>query len=625
MKHLFIAALLLASAAFAQEDKLLAVLKSDAPQKEKMDACRELARVATKQAVPTLAGLLSDEKLSHMARYALEPIADPSVEAALRDALGKLKGRLLTGVIGSLGVRKDKQAIEPIAKFLTDADPMVAQAAARALGSIGGAPAVNALEGVLATATPANQLAVCEGLFRCAEALPGADATAIYDKVRTVPNAAHQVRVAALRGAILSRGAAGVPMLVEAIRTESYVPMADAMRITMDMPGAEVTKAMAGELAQANPDKQQLLAQTLGYRGDATAAPALVPLAQTGSAPVRLAALRSLVQLGNPVAVPVLVAAVSDANKDIATAAQNGLAGFASKDADDAIVKLLDQPAPQARVAAMDIVGQRRVTAAAPALLKATEDADATVANASFKALGELAGVAEIPAVVNALLKTKSTGAAENALSAICGRQPDPTVCADKLLPGLAQAQGESKLALLRVLRSAGGPQALAAVRTATTDANAALKETAVRTLCYWPTPDALPDVMQLAKNTTDAKCKILALRGQLRLIPQQKVSDAQKLAALKDAMAMIERNEEKRLALAALGEIPTAESLALVVPYLTTPGLKEEANVAAVAIAEKIVDKNPAEVAAAMKQVQTNNKKLAQRAKQLQGQAKKK
>jgi hypothetical protein len=130
--------------------------------------------------------------------------------------------------------------------------------------------------------------------------------------------------------------------------------------------------------------------------------------------------------------------------------------------------------------------------------------------------------------------------------------------------------------------------------------------------------------VVQLAKTATDAKCKILALRGQLRLIPQQKASDAQKLAALKDAMALIERPEEKRLALAALGEIPTADSLALVVPHLTG-SLKEEANVAAVAIAEKIVDKNPAEVAAAMKQVQTNNKKLAQRAKQLQGQAKKK
>ncbi len=203
MKQLFFAVLLLAGTAFAQEDKFIAILKSDAPPKEKADACRELARVGTKQAVPALAPLLADETLSHMARFALEPITDPSVDAALREALGKLKGRLLIGVIGSLGVRKDTEAIEPLAKFLAETDPAVAQAAARALGSIGGA-AVQALEGALSTASPASRLAVCEGLFRCAEAMSNGAAFLIYDKVRTLPNLPQQARVAALRGAIRS-------------------------------------------------------------------------------------------------------------------------------------------------------------------------------------------------------------------------------------------------------------------------------------------------------------------------------------------------------------------------------------------------------------------------------------
>ena len=70
-----------------QVQKLIAVLKSDAPQKEKADACRELARIGTKDAVAPLAALLPDEKLSHMARYGLETIPDPSVDKALREAL----------------------------------------------------------------------------------------------------------------------------------------------------------------------------------------------------------------------------------------------------------------------------------------------------------------------------------------------------------------------------------------------------------------------------------------------------------------------------------------------------------------------------------------------------------
>ncbi len=130
-------ALLLAGAgpglAQNSEAQWLAVLKSDAPRKDRADACRELARVATKESVPVLAALLADAEFNHMARYALEAIPDPSVDIALRDALGKLNGLQLVGVIGSLGVRHDAGADAALAKFLDNADPVVAQAAARAM------------------------------------------------------------------------------------------------------------------------------------------------------------------------------------------------------------------------------------------------------------------------------------------------------------------------------------------------------------------------------------------------------------------------------------------------------------------------------------------------------------
>ena len=68
-KYLALAAVLLATTAahsFAGEAELLAVLRSDATLQEKSAACQQLARIATKEAVPTLAALLTDEQLSHM-------------------------------------------------------------------------------------------------------------------------------------------------------------------------------------------------------------------------------------------------------------------------------------------------------------------------------------------------------------------------------------------------------------------------------------------------------------------------------------------------------------------------------------------------------------------------------
>jgi HEAT repeat protein len=184
------------------EAKLIAVLKSNASREEKAAACRNLALIGTGASVPALAELLGDEKLGHMARYALEPIPDPAVDAALRDALGKLKGRPLVGVVGSVGVRRDAQAVERLAGLLKDGDAEVAQAAAKALGRIGTQSAVKALEDNLASAPSANWPALYEGLFRGADTLAArgqtAEAVASFIKL-TRSEAPPQVRDGAAR------------------------------------------------------------------------------------------------------------------------------------------------------------------------------------------------------------------------------------------------------------------------------------------------------------------------------------------------------------------------------------------------------------------------------------------
>jgi len=616
------------------EPALVAVLKkADATQKEKADACRELAHVGTKNAIPALAALLADEKLSHMARYGLETIPDPAVDDVLRGMLGKVKGRLLAGMIGSLGVRRDPKSVDPIAGFLADADPDVAQAAARALGKIGTAGAAKAVSGALAGAAKANQLAFCEGLFRCAEAMAARgqrdEALAIYDRLRTLKEP-HQVRAGALRGAVLTRGKEGLPLLMEAVRGDDFVLVAAAARTAMEMPGAEVTQALAAELGKLPADKKILLMQTLGHRADAGAMPALLAAAKTGDKAVRVEAIRAAAQIGDASAVPVMVQLMGDADREVAQVAQDALAAMPGPQVDAAVVAMLSHPDAKVRATAVDLAGQRRVAGAAAALLKTAEDADESVRTASLKVLGDVAGAAEFPAVLGLLVKAKSPAeaqAAEEAAAAIGLRQTDRAALAGKVVAALAQAQGDSKLALLRVLRSVGGPKALEAVRAAAKDPSAEVKDAALRALCEWPTVEALPDVAQLARTSADPKVKTLALRGYIRLIPLQEAADAKKLAALKEAMGLAQRNEEKRLVLAALGGIPMAEALALVTPHLASADLKGEAGLAAVAIAEKIVGSHPAEVAAAMQQViqATPNDRVANRAKALLSQAKSK
>jgi len=642
IRFILVAALLASGAvrSFAQsfppatkeaEAKLIAVLKSDASHKEKVDACRQLAVIGTKDAVPPLAALLGDEKLSHMARYGLEPIPDPAVDDAFRDALGKLKGRQLVGVIGSIGVRRDAKAVPALAELLHR--PGVAQAASRALGSIGTADAAKALtRALLADSTRVNELARCEGLLRCAERLAAEgqrdEAVGIYDHLRNLP-APHQVRGGALRGAILTRRRrAAVRLLRENLRSDDYILFSAACQTALQMPGAQVTQALAAALEDLPADNQILVIRTLGKRADPAALPALFSLTKTGEKSVRLAAIRAMPQIGDASAVPVLVELLADADRQISETAQESLAAIPCQEVDEAVMAMINSSQAGQQLTALELIGRRRMTESVPALLKAGGGADSQVRPAAIKMVGELGGPDQLPALLDLLTRLKESrdlSAAEQAISAVCVKADNPQSCTEKLLAALPRADVQAKCALLRVLRVTGGSDALQVVRTAAKDTNAQIQETAIRVLCEWPSADAAPDLLALARTSPDRSRRIAALRGYIGLVRDENLSTSDKLAMCKEAAALIQRNEEKKLLLGVLGQVPSVEALSMAMGHLDDPATKDEASFAAVAISEKIVQQKPGEVTDALRKVMraTDNRDVTRRARAILNKAK--
>jgi HEAT repeat protein len=610
MRSLVAAAVLLVCAASAaaqtstpstaeQVKKLCEVLKSDAAVKAKADACRELARIGTKEAVAPLAALLPDEQLSHMARYGLETIPSPEVDEVLREAAGKLHGRMLVGVIGSIGVRRDTKAVKLLAKFLPDADNDVAQAAARSLGRIGDPAAAKALLEALPGVSAANQLAFSEGLLRCAEALAAhgsrKEALEIYDRLREVP-APHQVRTAALRGAILNRQEAGLPLFALALHSDDYTMALAAVHTAQEMAGSEVTRLLAGELAGLPAERQVLVIQTLAKRGDAAALPALSTAARSGEKPVRLAAIRALAEIGNPSALPVLTDLLGDADREIAQAAQESLAGLPGKEVDAAIMSMLTGSAESRKTTAMDLIVRRRMLSATPALFGVADGSDAKLRTAAISKLGELAGPADLPALLDLLGKAKSPEdleATEQALNAVCLRAPNADSCAAQVEARLAQSQPAQKCALLRVLGSVGGTSALRTVRAAVSDSNAEVHAAAIRVLGAWSTPDAADDLLEIARTASSSTDKLICLRGYLALVSHADLPTAQRLAMCRQAAALVQKDDEKRLLLAALGGIASVDSIDLIKPYLDDTATKEEATTGIVNISDKLLQGN--------------------------------
>jgi len=192
------------------ETRLAAQLNTDISRDAKDFVCRKLMFIGTPASVPALAELLPQEENSHMARYALERIPAPKAAAALRDALPKLNGKLKIGVIGSLGVRKDRASVPALAALLTDSDQAIVRAAALALGDIGTKKAAEALAKAKPTALEAKRAAADASLL-CAETLLAkgrkAIALVVYKQLAR-PDQPKHVRLAATRGMLACAGKA---------------------------------------------------------------------------------------------------------------------------------------------------------------------------------------------------------------------------------------------------------------------------------------------------------------------------------------------------------------------------------------------------------------------------------
>jgi HEAT repeat protein len=190
------------------ETRLAAVLKTNVTRGAKDYVCRKLMVIGTAESVPTLAGLLGDKDLSHMARYALERNTAPEAVQALRDALPKLSGALKIGLIASLGKCRDGQSIETLKGLLGDSDTAIACSAADALGVIGTPESAKALAEGPKNAPECVKHKMADSCLACAERLLAegkkGDALTVY-KSLVGAGQSKQVRLAATRG-ILAAG-----------------------------------------------------------------------------------------------------------------------------------------------------------------------------------------------------------------------------------------------------------------------------------------------------------------------------------------------------------------------------------------------------------------------------------
>ena len=576
----------------AIEERLAAVLAGEATRAAKEFACRKLGTIGSTACVPAVAKLLADPQLAHMARFTLERVPDPHAAAAMCDAMQQASPDVAVGIVNSLGVRRDPQAVRVLTPLLDSPNPKLASAAAGALGAIGTRACADALVRFRDRAPDGLRVCASHACLDAAAALLGAGhnapAAGIYKRLYT-PQEPDAIRLAAFRGLVLAQPAQSEALLADALAGSDHRLRGEAVRLLGSTVGPETARAVAGRLAKLPPEGQVALLQALQERGDSAVRPAVLQATNSPDSAVRAAAFAALVTVGSPGDVPMLAERAAGKGGD-SSSARKTLARLVGKDVDRAIVAAMEGARRPVRIELIRSLGSRYSTASLAVLLPSFSDADEAVRRAAVEAVGMMADEKQAAPLVAAVKAAKSDGerrTAEKALAATCTRAGEK--CADAVIAGLDVADVTLQCVLIRALGKARGAASLEAIRKAIRDEGGEVQTTAIRVLGEWPDERAMPDLLAIATRSEGLQHHVLALRGYVRLAGSSRQKPEQKLAALASALELARRPEEKKEALAEVGKVHTFPALELAAARMADEALREEAASAVISIAERL------------------------------------
>jgi len=602
------------------EQDQIAILHSDANVSQKWEACQKLRVIGTAKAVPEVAALLTDEHLSQAARQTLDGLPYPEVDDVLREALGKTTGLLKAGIVDTIGWRGKPSALPLLIPLLSDSDTNVAAAAATSLGRLGGQEAIAALSA--ARDTPATvQATVQASLLQCAEGLTEsndeAGAAAIYRELYD-DKYPMGIRTAAWRGLVLSDPAHQAERMEKALDGTDRAVELVALKVLRESNDPRLIQACIGQW-DTLPAEAQLAVIDAEVKQGNEALPFVRTASRSPNSAIRLAAWTALGELNDVASIAALARAAADGKGAERQAARDSLARLRDDGASEAFVAELDHAAPPEKIELLRALGARQDRNAANVLLQNAATGEEPVRVAALQSLIEIAPPEALTPLLEIAEKAGSDDVrtqALEALSAVCQASADKDAATRAVVEAQGRLPAAEQGAFLTLLANLGTADALSAAQAASQSQDLELAKEAVRALSQWPNAAPATALLDLARTTTDAALRTLALRGAIAVTAAEPAV-SKRLALLKQALAEADRSDEKKQALSQLGQIPTPEALDIAINAMADPNVSNEAALAVVSIAEKLAPSNRelAEEAAAKVLQQHKEGELFQRA----------
>lgn len=572
------------------EQRLIAMLGSDAPFAARQFACKKLALIGSAQAVPALAQLLPDREMSHVARAALERIGGAPAREALLKALPQAQGTLKAGIIASLGTLHVAECRDDLVVLVKDKDLHVARAAVVSLGQIGDANTIEALRALRLEANPALRIDIANAVlqigFRLLDEGRRTGAAAAFAGLYT-GNEPVSVQVAAFNGLLRAEPRRAAGRVNEVFRGDDPFLIRAAVNHLVGLERGRVPAEVTRSAAAFSTAGKRALLNALRARGETSDRAAIFEFIKGDE--VRLEAIEALADCGTARDIPALVDILRGGEAPAKAAAVESLAGLRDRDVNERIVALLPGSDAAVRAELIHVLARRHATETLGSILAYKDDPGTRLAVVG--ALGALGTEERIPALVGMYEAAgdddRFRAAVENALVSICDRRRE--ACLPAILAKIENVGAETHGMLLGLLPSIGNDTALATVRSAAASNDAQLRDAAVRQLADWPDAAAIPDLQRVLQTTSVPIHHSLALRGLVRLVTDAiDLPEPSKLAALKDAMTRSSGVNDKRMILSGLSSLGSVEALEYVVGLLDDLEVRPEVQSAVLQIARR-------------------------------------
>ncbi len=554
----------------------------------------QIQQVGNAEAVPFLEKYLVSDQLSDPAARALATISTPEAGNALLQALDNAQGTTQVNVVQALGDMGFSGALASITPLCSSPDINLRKVALYALAKIGSPQSAkvmyNAAKGSGFTFEPATATASyilwINRMSNVDKSLAEKHCISLI-KACSAENQT-QIRSAALSILVGTSGEKATPWLYGAFKSNNRAYRMAALNLSKQLPGVKQTQGWIKQGGNITGQAKADVITMLGDRGDTEALPFVRQTLSDKEEVVRLAAIESVVKLGQVAALPELITALKKGSMAEVSAIKTQLLSFNGESMVPAIAVAIPEMPANARIALIEVLASRRSEPYLDIIYREAASADAGVRLAALNALSSLVSEKDLDALYGLLLRVTSQDeivAVQSALVVALNCLPKEKQTT-AVIPVFKSKTGAERKVFYGVLAGIGSTETLKAVVDEFNTPDADTKKAAIVALGQWTNPNAISELYQIGIKPENDAYRETAFNAGIDLITRSGYTDDQKLLLLRKFMDLAVNSKEKGRILQETGTCTTYTALKFAAGFLDDPELKQIAAGAAGTIA---------------------------------------